>query len=552
MSQATSPRTWIHRVRIENFRRFAVGDWTLKPGINCLIGAGDAGKSALLTAIEYALWPSFALAVQDNDFHRGNLDADLVIQVWIVNPPAALRSDTKFLQYLQGFDGIAVLAEPSESEDDPTVLQLELRVSGDLEPTWSVVKSPLHPRPIRATDRSSLGMSRIGEDLEKHLRWTRGSALMRLTADAASAQDVVRNATRAARAGSSTQLRAALAGITAPITDASRQLRALPTGSSLVAGSDSDANTRGLGQVTLHTDHDVPATRSGQGTQRLVAIAAQMSTASQPGILLLDELEQGLEPHRVQHLVAALKRSVTEGKLSQVVVTTHSPRAIRELSASQLFRISIRQDTPCVRELPSALQGVIRWSADALLCPRVLVCEGATEVGIIRGLVNDLQAQDPPLYATVEAVDAQGSSRVVERANALHRLGYDVAVIYDLDKIPDALDQLVDGILEFPPQDGNATEHQLFTDLDDDGVRRAFGMAQDMGGVDLADITGKLRSRGCGSDEINARRPQGCPSRTRSGPRWHTQRTRMVGSSGSIGERPLSRRVSPPWGRAPI
>lgn len=36
-------------------------------------------------------------------------------------------------------------------------------------------------------------------------------------------------------------------------------------------------------------------------------------------------------------------------------------------------------------------------------------------------------------------------------------------------------------------------------------------MAQDMGGVDLADITGKLRSRGCGSDEINALTTAGLP-----------------------------------------
>lgn len=505
MTQSLPPNPWIHRVQIENFRRFAAAEWHLKPGINCLIGAGDSGKTTLMTAIEYALWPSYALSITDNDFHRGNLQAELVINVWVVNPPATLRTDNKHLAYLQGFDGTHVLPDPSEEENDPTVLQIELRVAGDLEPIWSVVKPPLQPRPIRAADRSSIGMSRIGEDLEKHLRWTRGSALMRLTADTANAQDIVRSATRTARAGSSMQLRDALAGITNPITEVSRRLRALPTGTTLVADSDLDATTRGLGQVTLHTDQDVPITRSGQGTQRLVAVSAQLSTVSQPGILLFDELEHGLEPHRVQHLLGAMEQHIAKGTLTQVVLTTHSPRAIRELSADQLARVLIHADgVPEVRPFTTAWQGTIRSAAEALLSPRVLVCEGATEVGLVRGLVADLQKQEPAQYASVEPTDAHTSSAVVRYANQLHGMGYEVAALYDLDKEPKDLDQLAPGVTRFAQEPGNAAEHQIFKDLSAAGVREAVEMAKSLLGFNDAQLATTLVSRGCSSDDVAA------------------------------------------------
>ena len=501
--QSLPPQPWIHRVQIENFRRFATADWHLRPGVNCLIGPGDSGKSTLMTAIEYALWPSYALSITDNDFHRGNLEAEIVIRVWVVNPPLILRTDNKHFAHLQGFDGTRVLPDPSEEEDDPTVLQIELRVAGDLEPAWSVVKPPLQSRPIRAADRSSLGMSRIGEDLEKHLRWTRGSALMRLTTDAANAQDIVRSASRSARSGTSGRLREALAGITSPIDEVAHRLRALPTGTTLVADSDLDSTTRGLGQVTLHTDQDVPITRSGQGTQRLVAVSAQLSSVRQPGILLCDELEHGLEPHRVQHLLGAMKQHVAKGTLTQVVLTTHSPRAIRELSADQLQRVLIGADgVPEVRPFTPAWQGTIRAAAEALLSPRVIVCEGATEVGLVRGLVSALQKQEPAQYASVEPTDAHSSSALVRYANQLNGMGYEVAAFYDLDKEPKDLDKLKPAVARFAQERGHAAEHQIFTDLSTAGVREAVDLAKSLLGFDDAQLAQKLVSRGCSSSDV--------------------------------------------------
>lgn len=47
-------------IEINNFRsiKHAVVFFPRDSRIMCIIGAGDSGKSTLLTAIEWALWPS--------------------------------------------------------------------------------------------------------------------------------------------------------------------------------------------------------------------------------------------------------------------------------------------------------------------------------------------------------------------------------------------------------------------------------------------------------------------------------------------------------------
>ena len=42
----------IRRLQISNFRSIQALDWVPAPGINCLIGPGDSGKSSILDAID--------------------------------------------------------------------------------------------------------------------------------------------------------------------------------------------------------------------------------------------------------------------------------------------------------------------------------------------------------------------------------------------------------------------------------------------------------------------------------------------------------------------
>ena len=72
-------------------------------------------------------------------------------------------------------------------------------------------------------------------------------------------------------------------------------------------------------------DGDIPLTNFGLGTRRLTGAATQQLANQGTTTLLVDEVEHGLEPHRLVHLLRHLR---TSDAFSQVFVTTHSPTAL--------------------------------------------------------------------------------------------------------------------------------------------------------------------------------------------------------------------------------
>ena len=84
------------------------------------------------------------------------------------------------------------------------------------------------------------------------------------------------------------------------------------------------------GNISLHDENSIPIRLKGKGTKRLLSIAIQLELIkAQNGILLIDEVEQGLEPDRAKFLVKRLK-DINKG---QVFITTHSNNVLEELSA---------------------------------------------------------------------------------------------------------------------------------------------------------------------------------------------------------------------------
>jgi predicted ATPase len=72
---------------------------------------------------------------------------------------------------------------------------------------------------------------------------------------------------------------------------------------------------------------DSPADILSDGTLRFAAVAAAFFQPSPPRLLLLEEIEEGLHPTRLQLLVELLKSQTGQG-VEQVIATTHSPYTI--------------------------------------------------------------------------------------------------------------------------------------------------------------------------------------------------------------------------------
>jgi predicted ATPase len=60
----------------------------------------------------------------------------------------------------------------------------------------------------------------------------------------------------------------------------------------------------------------------------------QREVAKADGLTLIDEVENGLEPHRIRHLLRVMRG--TDGLERHVLMTTHAPVVLGELRASEL------------------------------------------------------------------------------------------------------------------------------------------------------------------------------------------------------------------------
>jgi hypothetical protein len=117
-------------------------------------------------------------------------------------------------------------------------------------------------------------------------------------------------------------------------------------------------------------------------------------------------------------------------------MTTHSPAVLEELGATPLYVVRSKANSTTVQKTNPNIQGTVRSIPDAFLSPRVIVCEGATEVGILRSFENNMLSSEECSYALkgVNVVDGKGTD-ATRRAMHLKEHGYDVCLFMDSDKL---------------------------------------------------------------------------------------------------------------------
>lgn len=222
--------------------------------------------------------------------------------------------------------------------------------------------------------------------------------------------------------------------------------------------------------VSLHSEQGVPLRNLGLGSGRLLMAGLQREAASSATMLLVDEVEHGLEPHRIIRFISSLGAKEENPKL-QVFMTTHSPVVVRELAARQLH--VLRHDTSgshatkFMSNGDEGAQGAIRVFPEAFLAQTILICEGASEVGFVRGLdlMRVSKGRKSIAASGVALVDAGGITKVHKRALTFSSLDYRVAAFRDDDAPPDAASLTTfnnqQGI-EFVWRQGMALEDELF------------------------------------------------------------------------------------------
>ncbi|MGH7307236.1 MAG: ATP-dependent nuclease [Candidatus Rokuibacteriota bacterium] len=323
----------LRHVTIENFRRIRSFDWKPDGAVCCLVGPGDSTKTTILDAIDYALSPRWSVAIADTDFHGGRFRDPIAVTVTVGQLPPALLQEEKFGLDLCGWDAAAGLRD----------------------------------------DREALGLVRLGGDIDRHLSWTRGSILTRQTDSLLEVGRALADAHREAREQVRRASLTKLEQVAKRVEEHAGQLGVKVPGAFRPA-LEAVLTLGGMGPLSLHAA-DIPVRALGLGSRRLVALALQWMAVTDGAIVLVDEVEHALEPHRLRHLLRVLKAAPGDGK-GQVIFTTHSSVAVEEMAAEQLLAVRCDSGQTTARRLPSDLQALVRGSSEAFLARNVLVCEG--------------------------------------------------------------------------------------------------------------------------------------------------------------------------------
>jgi putative ATP-dependent endonuclease of OLD family len=502
----------IRKIEIANFRGIKELTWCPTPGINCLIGPGDSGKSSVLDAIDFCLGARRTIQFTDADFHQLDVERPVHISVTVGELDDGLKNLEAYGLYVRGFDVESGEVEDEPEKDAETVLTVRLTVASDLEPVWSLFSERAdaqgQTRNLSWSDRARLAPTRIGVMADYHLGWRRGSVLNRVSEERADTSAALAKAARDARAAFGDQAKDQLGETLKIVADTAKEL-GIPIGENIKALLDAHSVSFTGGTISLHDEDGIPLRGLGIGSTRLLIAGLQRRAAAQSTVILIDELEQGLEPHRIIRLLGSLGAKEKRPPL-QVFMTTHSPVVLRELAGNQLFvlRPGEQHDVLAVGT-GDGVQSTIRLYPEAFLAPSVIVCEGASEVGFVRGLDQHRVANghDSIVAQGTALVDCGGGDprRPFERGTAFCGLGYRAAVVRDADQEPpkDVKAAFLNaGGDVFSWRDGRTLEDELFLSLREPAVRRLISKAVELHGDQL--VNDHIRSASNGAKDLNS------------------------------------------------
>lgn len=504
----------IRKLEIHNFRSIQSLEWLPSAGVNCLIGPGDSGKSTILDAIDLCLGARRSAPFGDTDFYNLNVAAPIQISITLGGLTDDLKNFEAYGDYLRGYNAATGAIEDEPKAGIETVLTMRLQVESDLEPNWTLYSERAAQqdlsRGLAWKDRTALAPARIGTYVQTNLSWARNSILNRLTEERANLGAELAFAAREARTNFGAQAGPHLAETLQIVTDTANSL-GVPVGDSAQALLDPHSVSISDGAIALHNQAGIPLRSLGTGSSRLLIAGLQRAAAQAATIALVDEVEYGLEPHRLIRFLDSIGAKDADLPL-QVFLTTHSPVALKELSGNQLFIVRQNAGRHYVISpgITDDVQGTLRTAPDAFLAKFVLVCEGASEVGFIRGLDQYWhevyqKTPIPALGGTYLDVGGGTPDRCFMRGTALLQLGYRAVVILDADKAPmqehvSAFQRAGGQFIMWRP--GRALEDELFLSLDDQTIDLLVALAIDIKGRALVDE--HIRSKSGGALSLEA------------------------------------------------
>ncbi|MTJ12891.1 AAA family ATPase [Anabaena sp. UHCC 0187] len=138
--------------------------------------------------------------------------------------------------------------------------------------------------------------------------------------------------------------------------------------------------------LDMNTGERIPAHAISEGTMLTLGLLTVLMNPTQPNLVLLDDIEQGLHPQAQRELMTVFKEIIAENPNLQIIFSTHSPYILDALAPSQVhilnnsnsgFTIAKRLD-----EHPD-----VEWAKETLTTGEFWDAEG--EDWVVEGEVSD-------------------------------------------------------------------------------------------------------------------------------------------------------------------
>lgn len=181
----------IRRLTIERFRGIENLVWHPEPGVNVILGGGDAGKTTILDAIALLLSPTNTTVLSEADYWRREVDEKgFCIEAVMSLPETCGVSQQRKHVWPWEWDGRDVRLpkideEPTERIDVETVYRLRVRGTAEFDLAFEILQTDDTTDHFAVALRRKIGLVRLGGDdrNDRDLRLIQGSALDRLLSD---------------------------------------------------------------------------------------------------------------------------------------------------------------------------------------------------------------------------------------------------------------------------------------------------------------------------------------------------------------------------------
>jgi predicted ATPase len=104
----------------------------------------------------------------------------------------------------------------------------------------------------------------------------------------------------------------------------------------------------------------VPGWLLSTGTLRILALLALLHHPSPPPLIIIEEIENGLDPKSVYMIINEMRRVIEDGK-AQIILTTHSPYLLNLLHIDHVILVERVQSHPVFRR-PGDDERLRQWS----------------------------------------------------------------------------------------------------------------------------------------------------------------------------------------------